>query len=84
MKVCAEGASQGGALTYAIAALDQRIAAAAPTIPFLSDFPMYYKIKENVNYIDEWPMNILNIYMKKYSLSLATTLQNWSYFDIKN
>jgi dienelactone hydrolase/membrane-bound inhibitor of C-type lysozyme len=83
-KVFAEGASQGGALTYAIAALDQRIAAAAPTIPFLSDFPMYYKIKENVNYIDEWPMNLLNIYMKKYSLSLATTLQNWSYFDIKN
>jgi len=83
-KVFAEGASQGGALTYAIAALDQRIAAAAPTIPFLSDFPMYYKIKENINYIDEWPMNLLNIYMKKYSLSLATTLQNWSYFDIKN
>jgi cephalosporin-C deacetylase len=83
-KVFAEGASQGGALTYVIAALDSRIRAAAPTIPFLSDFPMYYKIKENVNYIDEWPMNLLNIYMKKYSLSLATTLQNWSYFDIKN
>lgn len=83
-KIFAEGESQGGALTYVIAALDSRILAAAPSIPFLSDFPHYYRIKENVNEIDEWPMNILNQYMKKYNLSKEDAFQNLSYFDIKN
>lgn len=83
-KMFAEGDSQGGALTYVIAALDSRILAAAPSIPFLSDFPHYYRIKENVNDIEEWPMNILNQYMKKYNLSKEDAFRNLSYFDIKN
>ena len=83
-KIFAEGESQGGALTYAIAALDSRILAIAPRLPFLSDFPLYYKIKENVNEIDEWPMNILNQFMSKYSFSSNNTFKNLSYFDIKN
>ena len=83
-KILAEGESQGGALTYVIGALDPRIKAIAPRLPFLSDFPVYYKIKENVNEIDEWPMNLLNQYMSKYSLSKVSTFRNLSYFDIKN
>lgn len=83
-KIFAEGESQGGALTYAIAALDSRILAIAPRLPFLSDFPLYYKIKENVNEIDEWPMNILNQFMSKYSFTSNNTFKNLSYFDIKN
>ena len=83
-KMLAEGESQGGALTFVIGALDSRIKAIAPRLPFLSDFPVYYKIKENVNEIDEWPMNILNQYMVKYSLSKETTFRDLSYFDIKN
>lgn len=83
-KIFAEGESQGGALTLAMAALDARILAAAPRLPFLSDFPVYYKIKENVNEIDEWPMNILNQYMEKYGMSKETAFRNLSYFDVKN
>jgi len=83
-KILAEGESQGGALTYVIGALDPRVKAIAPRLPFLSDFPEYYKIKENVNEIDEWPMNLLNQYMKKYSLSKESMFRNLSYFDIKN
>jgi len=83
-KILAEGESQGGALTFVIGALDPRIKAIAPRLPFLSDFPVYYKIKENVNEIDEWPMNLLNQYMAKYALSKESTFRNLSYFDIKN
>jgi len=83
-KIFAEGESQGGALTFAIAALDSRILAIAPRLPFLSDFPLYYRIKENVNDIDEWPMSVLNQFMAKYSFSSTNTFKNLSYFDIKN
>lgn len=83
-KIFAEGESQGGALTYVIGALDSRILAIAPRLPFLADFPLYYKIKENVNEIPEWPMNVLNQYMAKYGLSNNQTFTNLSYFDIKN
>ncbi len=83
-KIFAEGESQGGALTYAIAALDSRILAAAPRLPFLSDFPGYYTIKENVTEIPEWPMDVLNQYMKKYSFNQTDAFKNLSYFDIKN
>lgn len=83
-KILAEGGSQGGALTFVLAALDNRILAAAPFIPFLSDFKHYYDIKENLSEIDEWPMDYLNEYMIKYNLSKEKTFENLSYFDIKN
>ena len=83
-KIFAEGESQGGALTYVLGALDSRILAISPRLPFLADFPLYYKIKENVNEISEWPMDMLNQYMAKYSLSSNQTFTNLSYFDIKN
>ena len=83
-KIFAEGESQGGALTFVIGALDRRIRAISPRLPFMSDFPLYYKIKENVNEIPEWPMDILNQYMSKYGLANTQTFTTLSYFDIKN
>lgn len=83
-EIFAEGESQGGALTFVIGALDSRIRAISPRLPFMSDFPLYYKIKENVNEIPEWPMDILNQYMVKYGLTDNQTFTNLSYFDIKN
>ncbi len=39
------GGSQGGALTIAGAALDNRIKAIAPSIQFMGDFPDYFKVE---------------------------------------
>jgi cephalosporin-C deacetylase-like acetyl esterase len=43
-RIAVEGGSQGGALSFAEAALDPRIALCAPDVPFLSDFKTYFKI----------------------------------------
>lgn len=75
--IFAEGGSQGGALTLAAAALDDRLAAIAPYIPFLSDYKDYFKI---VN----WPASAVFNAQKKYGLSDKQLYDNLSYFDIKN
>ena len=77
-KIVAEGGSQGGAFTIVASALDNRIKAAAPSIPFLSDFPDYFKIAA-------WPGNTFKTYIEKhpeYSWEKIYTIL--SYFDIKN
>jgi cephalosporin-C deacetylase len=43
-RVCATGASQGGGLTLACAALEQRIWRAAPVYPFLSDYKRVWEM----------------------------------------
>ncbi len=77
-KIVAEGGSQGGAFTLAACALDDRIRAAAPTIPFLSDYPHYFRIAP-------WPASDFREYLQ------ANPDRTWdeiyrilSYFDIKN
>lgn len=74
-----EGASQGGALTFATAALNNtRISVCAPQVPFLSDFRDYFKVAS-------WPANEFVTYVeveKKQTWDqVYTTL---SYIDIKN
>lgn len=76
--IMAAGGSQGGAFTLAVCALDKRIKAAAPYIPFLSDFRDYFTICP-------WPRSVFENYLKEH------TDTNWekiydvlSYFDIKN
>jgi cephalosporin-C deacetylase-like acetyl esterase len=78
-RIAVTGASQGGALTFATAALDnERIAVCAPEVPFLSDFRDYFKIAP-------WPANEFVDYVEKEKRQtweeVYTTL---SYFDIKN
>lgn len=77
-KIAVTGGSQGGAFTFAAAALDKRVKAAAPRVPFLSDYPDYFKISP-------WPRSDMEAYMKNHPEiwweEIYTLL---SYFDIKN
>lgn len=76
--IFASGISQGGALTYAVGAIDHRIRAIAPCVPFLSDFPDYFRIVS-------WPKNLFDIAMlKDNSLAWEHIYRVLSYFDIKN
>lgn len=77
-KIVAMGGSQGGALTFAAAALDHRIKASAPTIPFLSDYKNYFKIVG-------WPRSSFENYRKEHpNVSWDHIYDILSYFDIKN
>jgi cephalosporin-C deacetylase len=78
-RVAVEGASQGGALTFATAALNNtRIKACAPQVPFLSDFKDYFQVAS-------WPgnefINYVEVEKKQTWDQVYTTL---SYIDIKN
>ena len=75
--VFAEGASQGGAFTLVACALDNRIKAAAPCVPFLSDFPDYFRIAA-------WPANAVFAAQKKLGISDEDLYKTLSYFDVKN
>ncbi|MBK7028132.1 MAG: acetylxylan esterase [Bacteroidales bacterium] len=78
-RVGVEGASQGGALTFATAALAaDRIAVCAPQVPFLSDFPNYFKVAA-------WPANEFTNYVEvEKKQSWEQVYRTLSYFDIKN
>jgi cephalosporin-C deacetylase-like acetyl esterase len=78
-RVAVEGGSQGGALTFATAALDNnRIKACAPLVPFLSDFEHYFSLAT-------WPANeFLDFIEKEKKMSREEVYTILSYFDIKN
>ncbi len=78
-RVVVEGVSQGGALTIATAALDnKRVRLCVPQIPFLSDFPHYFQIAD-------WPGNEFVSYVKNHpKTSWETVYNTLSYIDIKN
>ena len=78
-RVVVEGGSQGGALSFATAALDnQRIDLCVPHVPFLSDFRDYFKLVG-------WPGGEFKQYFEEHPEAsedeIYTTL---SYIDIKN
>ncbi len=75
--IFAEGGSQGGAFTLAAAALDNRLCAVAPTIPFLSDYRDYFKIVG-------WPGNVILNKQRELGLSDDQLYETLSYFDVKN
>ena len=75
--IFAEGGSQGGALTLAVCALDGRIAAAAPFVPFMSDFPDYLRIAP-------WPAEALFAAAARAGITESELFRTLSYFDIKN
>lgn len=72
-----EGGSQGGALTLVSGALDGRVNAIAPYIPFLSDYPDYFRI---VN----WPGDVIKKAAREKGMTDDEMYRNLSYFDIKN
>lgn len=71
------GGSQGGALTIAGAALDGRLNAIAPSIPFMGDFPDYFQV-------GSWPAYPASQYQAANGLSDEDMYANLSYFDTKN
>ncbi len=75
--IFAEGGSQGGAFTLAACALDHRIRAAAPYIPFLSDYPDYFRIVH-------WPAEPVLKRQRELGISDEELYRTLSYFDIKN
>ena len=74
----AEGSSQGGALTYAAAALsDYPFSAIAPCVAFLGDYPDYFQIVS-------WPGDTAKSSAKKAGMSDEQMYAFLSYFDTKN
>lgn len=78
-RIAVEGASQGGALSFATAALNNdRIAVCAPQVPFLSDFRDYFKVAV-------WPGNeFVTLIDQEKKLTWDEAFYTLSYFDIKN
>jgi cephalosporin-C deacetylase-like acetyl esterase len=78
-RVAVEGGSQGGALSFATAALDnQRISLCVPAVPFLSDFRDYVRLAG-------WPTGELMQYMaSRPDLAEEDVFRTLSYIDIKN
>jgi cephalosporin-C deacetylase len=79
MRVAVEGASQGGALSFATAALAPgRIRACIPGVPFLSDFPDYFKVAA-------WPGNEFTQWVGNTpAMTWDRVFHTLSYIDIKN
>ena len=75
--IFAEGGSQGGAFTLVACSLDKRIRAAAPWIPFLSDYPDYFKI-------EHWPAEVILKKQQEIGLATGDLYKMLSYFDVKN
>jgi len=78
-RVAVEGGSQGGALSYATAALDnERIDLCLPHVPFLSDFRDYFKVAS-------WPASEFLVYFEEHpEIPEDDIYHNLSYIDIKN
>ena len=72
----AEGQSQGGAFTYAAAALSGRtFKAIAPAIPFMGDFPDYFQV-------GSWPASVATA--NQGTMTDSEMYAFLSYFDTKN
>ncbi len=78
-RVVVEGGSQGGALSFATAALDnERIALCVPHVPFLSDFKDYFRVAS-------WPANEFIEYEKLHpDRGWEGIYHTLSYIDIRN
>lgn len=76
-RIVAMGESQGGALTVVAAALDSRIKAIAPSVPFMGDFPDYGKIVW-------WPVHEVMQTADAEGLPHGRVYELLSYFDTKN
>ncbi len=77
-QIVAQGISQGGGYTFAVSALDKRIKACVPQIPFLSDWRDYFNIVP-------WPASNFSTYLSQHPESSWDKIFSvLSYFDIKN
>lgn len=76
-RLAVSGASQGGALSIVTASLDKRVKYCSPDVPFLSDFPNYFKIAN-------WPQEEFKSWINRKNTSWEHVFGVLNYFDIKN
>lgn len=76
-RMVAWGESQGGAFTFLAAAIDKRIKAIAPSVPFMGDYRDYARIVW-------WPVHEVFGEADASGLPREKVLQMLRYFDIKN
>ena len=76
-RMVAWGESQGGAFTFLAAALDSRIRAITPAVPFLGDYAHYARIVS-------WPVHEVFEEADTQGISREQVLDMLRYFDIKN
>lgn len=76
-RIVAMGESQGGAFTVVAAALDKRIVAASPAVPFLGDYPDYARIVW-------WPVHEVLEQADADGLPHEQVFEMLRYFDVKN
>ena len=76
-RIVSFGESQGGALTSVAAALDGRIKAIAPSVPFLGDYRDYARIVW-------WPVHEVFEQADSESIAREDLFTMLSYFDVKN
>lgn len=76
-KLVAWGESQGGAFTWICAALDHRVKAIAPSVPFMGDWEDYHKIVW-------WPVHEIFEEADAQGISNEDVLDMLTYFDVKN
>jgi cephalosporin-C deacetylase len=74
-KLAIWGGSQGGGLSFAIAALDQRVKLCIADIPYMCDYPRYFAIT-HWNEIDDW-------FAKDKSHTWELMYHTLDYFDTK-
>jgi cephalosporin-C deacetylase len=75
-RIAVGGSSQGGGLSFATAALDQRVSLCVPDVPFLADWEKYFKTTH-------WPE--MNKWVDaKESRTWESTLKTLGYFDTMN
>jgi cephalosporin-C deacetylase len=75
-RIAVTGGSQGGGLSIAVAALVPDIAAAAPDVPFLSDFP------RAIGLVDTHPYVEIANYLKTHRDHVDRALRTLSYVDV--
>jgi cephalosporin-C deacetylase len=75
-RIAVTGGSQGGGLSIAVAALVPDIAAAAPDVPFLSDFP------RAIGLVDTHPYVESANYLKTHRDHVDRALRTLSYVDV--
>lgn len=76
-RMVAMGESQGGAFTVVAAALDKRIVAVSPAVPFLGDYPDYARIVW-------WPVHEVLEQADADGLPHEQIFEMLRYFDVKN
>lgn len=77
-RLAVTGGSQGGALTLAVAALDGRMAAAMPDVPFLCHF------RRALEVTNAYPYQEIADFMKQWPDRAETMFRTLSYFDNMN